>query len=51
MIQNAGIEYQSQHINKNAMPTIFPQKTNNLDDVKNCDPFFEFMKKKYKNLV
>ena len=51
MIQNAGIKYQSQRINKNAMQPIFPQKTNNPDHLKNCDPFFEFMKKKYKNLV
>ena len=47
MIQNAGIKYRSRRIPKrNAMPTIFPQKTNNPDDIKNCDPFFEFMMKK-----
>ena len=38
MIQNAGIKYRSRRIPKrNAMPTIFPQKTNNPDDIKKFD--------------
>ena len=38
MIQNAGIRYRSRRIpKKNAMPTIFPQKTNNSDDIKIFD--------------
>ena len=38
MIQNMGIKYRSRRVpKKNAIPTIFPQKSNNPDDIKKFD--------------